>query len=35
METWNRLTAAKEEGEGGAWWKEGERTNQRTCMNDP
>ena len=34
METWNRLTAAR--GKSGVeWWKEGERTSQRTCMNDP
>ena len=34
METWNRLTAVGgEEGEG-EWWKEGEGTSQRTCMND-
>ena len=22
-------------GGGGKWWKEGEGTRQRTCMNDP
>ena len=35
METWNRLAAARGEGRGGSWWKEGEGTNQRTRMNDP
>ena len=32
METWDRLTAAREEKRG---WKEGEEISQRTCMNDP
>ena len=35
MKTWNRLTAARGDGGGGEWWKEGEETSQRTCMNDP
>ena len=34
METWNRLTVARGEEEGG-YWEEGEGTSQRTCMNDP
>ena len=35
METWNRLTATREQGVEGKWWKEGEGISQRTCMNDP
>ena len=34
METWNRpIAVGGEEGEW-EWWKEGEGTTQRTCMND-
>ena len=35
METWNRLTAARGKWGGVEWWKEGEGTSQRICMNDP
>ena len=35
IETWNRLTATREQGVEGKWWKEGEGISQRTCMNDP
>ena len=35
METQNRLPAAIGGMGGGYWWKEGEGTSQRTCMNDP
>ena len=35
METWSRLTVTRGEDRGGQWWKEGEGTRQRTCMNDP
>ena len=35
METENRLTAARGNGGVEEWWKEGEGTSQRTCMNDP
>ena len=35
METWNRLTVTRGEGQGGKWWKEGEGTRKRTSMNDP
>ena len=35
METWDRLTMTRGEAGGGQWWKEGEGTRQRTCMNDP
>ena len=34
MKTWNRLTAARGEGRGEYWWKGGEGTSQRTCVND-
>ena len=34
-ETWNHgLVAIGGEEEEGEWWKEGEGTSQRTCMND-
>ena len=35
METWSRLTAARGKGREKEWWKQGEGTRQRTCMNDP
>ena len=35
METWKRLIAARGEGGGGQWWKEGEGTSQKMCVNDP
>ena len=31
---WNRLKVIRGE-EGGLWWKEGEGTGQRTCINNP
>ena len=34
METWKRLIAARGEGGGGQWWKEGEGTSQRTHMKE-
>ena len=34
MEIKETLTGARGKG-GGGWWKEGEGTSQRTCMNDP
>ena len=34
MKTWNRLITVGQEWEEGSWWKEGKKTNQRTCMND-
>ena len=33
METWNRLTVTRGEGQGGKWWKKGEGTRKRTSMN--
>ena len=35
METWKRLKVTRGEEGGELWWKEGEGTRQRTCMNDP
>ena len=35
MKTWSRWKVTKREGAGGQWWKEGEETRPRTCMNDP
>ena len=35
METWIRLTVVRGEEKEGQWWKDGEGTRQRTCMNDP
>ena len=34
METWIRLTVVRGEEKEGQWWKDGEGTRQRTCMND-
>ena len=34
METWDRLTGVGGEEGWGEWWKEGEGTSQRICMND-
>ena len=35
METWNKLTATREEAGGDEWCKEGERISHRTRMNQP
>ena len=35
MGTWSRLTVTREKGQSRQWWKEGEGTRQRTCMDDP
>ena len=34
METWNQPDSYRGGGSR-EWWKEGEGTSQRTCMNDP
>ena len=34
LQTWNRLTLTRGEWGGGQWWKEGEGTSQKTCVND-